>query len=155
MDNGGCIAANVARLRLDRQLTQGQLAGKAGISRVALGKIERGAVVPRAGTLADLAAALEVPVGELVTPVRPLESVRFRAKAQVHARAQILAVVSKWLSAYSWLEAELADAPAFRFEDASARGRDPRETARASRRSVGSGMGNRYGTSAACWRRTG
>ena len=141
VDNRGCIAANVARLRLDRRLTQEQLAGEAGISRVALGKIERGAVVPRAGTLANLAAALGVPVGELVTPVRPLESVRFRAKAQVHARAQILAVVSKWLDAYSWLEAELADAPAFGFEDASARGRGPREAARASRQAVGLGPG--------------
>ena len=49
-------------------------------------KIERGAVIPRAGTLNGLAVALEVPVGELVTPVRALESVRFRAKAQVHRR---------------------------------------------------------------------
>ena len=64
------IAVNVARLRLARQLTQEQLAARAGISRVALGKIERGAVVPRARTLADLAVALAVPVGELVTPVR-------------------------------------------------------------------------------------
>ena len=87
MSNGGCIAANVARLRLDRQLTQEQLAERAGVSRMALGKIERGVVVPRAGTLAALAKALAVPVGELVTRVRPLESVRFRAKAQVHARA--------------------------------------------------------------------
>ena len=137
MENGGCIAANVARLRLDRQLTQEQLAARAGMSRVALGKIERGAVVPRAGTLADLAAALAVPVGELVTPVRPLESVRFRAKAQVHARAQILAVVSKWLEAYAWLEAELSDSPAFRFEEVSAGGGSPAEVAQVCRRAVG------------------
>ena len=87
------IAANVARLRLDRQLTQAELAGKAGISRVALGKIERGVVVPRAGTLALLAKTLAVPTGELVTPVRPLESVRFRARTRIHAREQILAEV--------------------------------------------------------------
>lgn len=62
------IAANVARLRLDRQLTQAELAGKAGISRVALGKIERGVVVPRAGALALLAKTLAVPTSELVTP---------------------------------------------------------------------------------------
>ena len=115
MSNGGCIAANVARLRLDRHLTQEQLAARAGISRMAVGKIERGLVVPRAGTLTALAEALAAPVGELVTQVRPLESVRFRAKAQVHARAQILAVVSKWLDAYAWLEAELADSPSFCF----------------------------------------
>ena len=133
----GCIAANVARLRLDRQLTQEQLAARAGISRLALGKIERGAVLPRAGTLNGLAAALEVPVGELVTPVRPLESVRFRAKAQVHGREQILAVVSKWLDAYSWLETELNDRPEFLFRAASPSGGTPVEIARAVRPAVG------------------
>ena len=135
--NGGCIAANVARLRLDRQLTQEQLAERAGISRMAVGKIERGVVVPRAGTLDDLAAALAVPVGELVTPVRSLESVRFRAKAQVHGRGQILAVVSKWLDAYCWLEAELDDRRAFRFQAASAVGGTPTEVAQGVRPVVG------------------
>ena len=135
--NGGCIAANVARLRLDRQLTQEQLAERAGISRMAVGKIERGVVVPRAGTLDDLAAALAVPVGELVTPVRSLESVRFRAKAQVHGRGQILAVVSKWLDAYCWLEAELDDRRPFRFQAASAVGGTPTEVAQGVRPVVG------------------
>ena len=137
MTNHGCIAANVARLRLDRQLTQGQLAARAGISRMAVGKIERGAVVPRAGTLGDLAAALAVPVGELVTPVRPLASVRFRARAQVHGREQILAVVSKWLDAYCWLEAELDVRQPFRFQAASAVGGTPTEVAQGVRTAVG------------------
>ncbi len=137
MSNGGCIAANVARLRLERQLTQGQLAERAGISRMAVGKIERGAVVPRAATLGDLAAALAVPVGELVTPVRPLQSVRFRAKAQVHGREQILAVVSKWLEAYCWLEAELDDRPGFGLQVASARGGTATEVAQDVRAAVG------------------
>ncbi len=136
MPPDACISANVARLRLDRRLTQEALAAKAGISRLALGKIERGAVVPRARTLADLAAALAVPVGDLVTPVRPLKSVRFRAKAQVHAREQILAGVSRWLEAYAWLEAELNDRLPFRFEEASADGGTPAEVARSARRVV-------------------
>ena len=55
------IAANIARLRLDRQLTQDELARKAGLSRVALGKIERGIVVPRARTLIAIGDALGVP----------------------------------------------------------------------------------------------
>ena len=71
MADAARIAANVARLRLERRLTQDQLAARAGISRMALGKIERGTVVPRARTLADLAAALAAPVGELVTPGEP------------------------------------------------------------------------------------
>ena len=146
------IAANVARLRLDRRLTQEDLAAKAGLSRVALGKIERGAVIPRARTLNALAKALTVPVGELVTPVRPLESVRFRARTQVHAREQILAEVSKWLDAYAELEAALNEQLPFRFEEeVSERGhlardycgleaRTPMKAAQAARRAVGLGL---------------
>ena len=137
MAEGSDIAVNVARLRLARQLTQKQLAARAGISRVALGKIERGAVVPRARTLLELAVALAVPAAELVTPVRALQSVRFRARAQVHGRQQILAAVANWLDAYGWLEAELADRPTFHFEVASADGETPAGVARAARRAVG------------------
>ena len=108
---------------------------------MALGKIERGTVVPRAGTLRGLAAALEVPLGELVTRVRALESVRFRSKARVHGREQILAIVSKWLDAYSWLEADLNDRPAFRFAETSAGGGTPVEVARAVRPAVGLAAG--------------
>ena len=107
------IAANVARLRLDRQLTQANLARSAGLSRVAVGKIERGEVEPQARTLDSLAKALEVPVGDLVTPVRRLESVRFRARKRVHAREQILAEVATWLDAYRALETGLGAAEHF------------------------------------------
>ena len=139
MTDKATIAANVARLRLDRRLTQEDLATKAGLSRVALGKIERGTVVPRARTLNALAKALAVPVGELVTPVRSLESVRFRARAQVHAREQILAEVSKWLDAYAELEADLNERIPFRFEEggATSRYRSHEKAAQAARRSVG------------------
>ena len=141
MTREGSIAANIARLRLDRQLTQEELAAKAGLSRVALGKIERGTVVPRARTLAVLATALAVPVGDLVTPVRPLESVRFRARARVHAREQILAEVSNWLHAYAGLETDLGEARPFRFRSkrASRRVSDPAKAARTARRAVGLG----------------
>ena len=143
MADEATIAANIARLRLDRQLTQAGLAAKAGLSRVALGKIERGSVVPRARTLTALAKALAVPVGELVTPVRPLESVRFRARVQVHAREQILAEVSKWLDAYAGLEAALDEHRPFRFEeDVSERGhlaRTPIKAAQAARQAVNLG----------------
>ena len=138
MADGRNIAENLARLRLDRGLTQEELATKAGLSRVALGKIERGAVVPRARTLASLSKALAVPVGELVTPVRALESVRFRARARVHGRDQILARVSMWLDAYSRLEADLNQRRLFRFkvEHPSNRGVLPAETAQTARRTI-------------------
>lgn len=139
MTRESCVPANVARLRLDRGLTQAQLAEKAGLSRVAVGKIERGVVYPRTLSLHDLARALEVPVGELLTRVRPLRSVRFRARARLHGREQILAEVSKWLDAYRMLEGELDDAREFRFRPAGIRGRRPTPdaAARNARRAAG------------------
>ena len=128
------IAGNVARLRRDRQLTQEQLAAQAGLSRLALGKIERGAVVPRAETVAALAKVLAVSIGELVTPVRRLDNVRFRA-GRVHAREQILADVSRWLADYRQLEEELQDRVAFRFP-APVEGSEPRARAQAARAAV-------------------
>lgn len=103
----GVIALNVARLRADRGLTQAELAKKARLSRVALGKIERGEVVPRADTVSGLARALRVQLRELVSTVHPVSGVRFRAKKRVNNREQILAEVSDWLLAYNWLESEL------------------------------------------------
>ncbi len=142
MKDAECLAANVARLRRDRQLTQEALAEKAGLSRVALGKIERAVVVPRARTLAGLAQALEVPIGELVTPVPSLARVRFRARARIHGREQILADVAQWLSAYTDLEDGLAEQRPFRFagrpETPGSAGRPgPVDAARAARRNAG------------------
>ena len=133
------IAANIARLRLDRQLTQEELARKAGLSRMALGNIERGTVVPRARTLTALGKALRVPVSGLVMPVRPLETVRFRSQARVHARAQILAEVAKWLDAYIRVEADLNALCPFQFETVSTQSRSPIETAQAARKAIGFG----------------
>ena len=128
-----CIATNVARLRLDRELTQAELARTAGLSRIAVGKIERGQAIPQARTLETLARALEVPVRELVTPVRRLESVRFRARKSVRAREQILAHVATWLDAYRALEDVLDAAEQFEVRpshpdpDAGAAARDARQ----------------------------
>ena len=133
------IAENIARLRLDRQVTQEELARKAGLSRIALGKIERGIVIPRARTLAALGKALQVSLDDLVTPVRPLETVRFRAQARVHARAQILAEVAKWLDAYTQVEADLGQSCPFRFNAVSIQPGSPAETARAAREAIGFG----------------
>lgn len=139
MTDEAFVGANVARLRLDQQLTQEGLAEKAGISRVALGKIERSTVIPRAATLAGLANALDVPLSELVTPVRPLEGVRFRADRQVHSREQILARVSKWLDAYAGLEADLDDSRDFGFQIQLPQAIEPVEAARRARSAAGLG----------------
>ncbi len=131
MSDGEAIAASVARLRLDRRLTQAGLAERAGLSRIAVGKIERGTVVPRAATLEALARALDVPLRELIVPVRPLRSVRFRAHSRMYGRAQILAEVSKWLDGYGELEVALEKRHEFRFQDlvATDHARPPREVA--------------------------
>ena len=130
------ISANIARLRLDRQLTQEELARKAGLSRLALGKIERGTVVPRARTLAALGKALQVTPSDLATPALPLQTVRFRAQARVLARAQILAEVAKWLDAYTEIEACLGAFSPFRFDTVRTQNGNPEETARAAREAI-------------------
>ena len=120
------VRENLARLRLDRESTQRRLAERAGLSRGAVGRIERGLVTPRTETLEALAAALGAGLGDLVLPVRPLRSVRFRALAPGRGREQILAEVSKWLDDYRLLEDRLGDSPEFGFR--SARRRDPAES---------------------------
>lgn len=103
------IASNLARLRAEAGLSQAELAERAGLSRLTLGKIERGGVIPRSETLSDLAEGLRVPLAELVTPARPLVGVRFRAQRRVNTREQVLAHVSRWLDAYKELEEVLGD----------------------------------------------
>ena len=134
-----CVPANLARLRRDRGWTQAQLGDKAKLSPAAIGEIERGVAYPRTPTLHDLADALEVPVAELLTRVRPLRSVRFRARARRHGREQVLAEVSKWLDACRMLEEELGAAREFRFrvEEAERRRPDPGATARTARKAAG------------------
>ena len=133
------IAANIARLRLDRQLTQEELARKAGLSRMALGNIERGTVVPRARTLTALGKALRVPLRDIVAPVRSLDTVRFRSQARVHARAQILAEVAKWLDAYTQIESDLSESCPFQFSTVCTQSGSPIETAQAAREAIGFG----------------
>lgn len=61
-----------------------------------LGWIERGDVLPRARTLTALAKALGLPVRDLVTPIRPLGSVRFWAHSTMYGREQTLAFRAGW-----------------------------------------------------------
>lgn len=132
MENGGFIGQNIARLRLDRELSQDEIASKAGISRLALGKIERGEVIPKVGTLQALASALGTSVADLITVVRPLESVRFRSP-KVKGREQILAEVSRWLQGYCWLEKELHKEQTFTMASLRGSSRAPAELAKRAR----------------------
>jgi len=123
------VASNVVRLRTDRGFTQKELATKAGISRVALGRIEKGEVSPRAETLGLIAKALKADVAELVTPAMPLHGVRFRAAKRVNSREQILAEVSRWLRSYRWLELELGETEPFALHSLVGGGHTPEEMA--------------------------
>ena len=105
------IAANLLRLRKDRDMTQEQLAENAGLSRGAYRNLEKGRAVPRSDTLRTLSEALKVSVKELLIPVRPLERVRFRSLKRLKSRDQVLAEVTRWLADFTDMEALLGEQP--------------------------------------------
>ncbi|MEX2516642.1 MAG: ImmA/IrrE family metallo-endopeptidase [Gammaproteobacteria bacterium] len=139
MSTHSVIAANLARLRADRGMSQEELAQAAKISRVSLSKIERGAVVPRSKTLTDLAKALNASLRDLVTAVDVVPNVRFRADKRVNNREQILAEVSAWLAAYRWLESELDDKETFKLLSLVGQYTDPVVLAQKARAKLGLG----------------
>jgi transcriptional regulator with XRE-family HTH domain len=62
----GPVGARVKALRKRRGLSQDALAKRAGLHRVTLANVERGATVPTLDTLARLATALRVSVAQLL-----------------------------------------------------------------------------------------
>jgi transcriptional regulator with XRE-family HTH domain len=67
MDWNGIVAANVRRLRVERKLTQEQLAHDAEIDLTYLGGIERGRRNPSVCVIGRLAAALQVSPADLLS----------------------------------------------------------------------------------------
>ena len=135
------LAYNLRRLRDEKCLTQGQVAEKAGISRVAYRNIETGAAEPRDGTLTNLATALDVGIPDLMVEVRHLRAVRFRQK-KMTSREQLLVKVSRWLEAYHELEVLLGQEKRFVFANAKVAGQAVgaerlKKLAEAARRSAG------------------
>lgn len=61
------VARNVRRYRHERGLSLGELARRSGLSKQTLSKVEQGSGNPTVETLAQLGAALEVPVRRLLT----------------------------------------------------------------------------------------
>ena len=129
----------LARLRADRGMTQAALAEQAHMSRVALGRIERGEVHARRQTLLRLAKALQVNVAELVASAEPLSQVRFRSRTRVNGREQILAEVSRWISSYEWLERALGAEARFALRELVGRRLPPGELAVEARALLGLG----------------
>lgn len=63
------FSANLRRLRAEKGLSQEELAGRADLHASEISRLERGVREPRLRTLARLARALGVPVGELVSGI--------------------------------------------------------------------------------------
>ncbi|MDL1979081.1 MAG: XRE family transcriptional regulator [Deltaproteobacteria bacterium] len=115
------ISVNIKRLRMAKHMTQMELAEAAGISRVALSNIEKGKVAPRVDTLEALSESLSIQLKDLVSPVRELHAVRFRALKRMRTRDQILAEVSRWLTDFSELEDILNDREPYELDKITAR----------------------------------
>ncbi len=110
------FGANLLRLRTGKGLSQASLAERASISRVGYRNIETGASIPKADTLARLAAALDVGLEELVRPTPSLTAVRFRAQKKMATREAVVARVARWLESYNELEARLGAVKSFELQ---------------------------------------
>ncbi|HKY37711.1 MAG TPA: XRE family transcriptional regulator, partial [Polyangiaceae bacterium] len=101
--------------RTARKLSQIDVAERAGLSRVGYRNVEDGEGEPKAATVNAIARALDVPVEQLLVPVRPLKRVRFRAQRKLHSREEVLATVARQLDHYEQLEELLGEKnrPAF------------------------------------------
>jgi Zn-dependent peptidase ImmA (M78 family)/DNA-binding XRE family transcriptional regulator len=106
------IGKNAKRIRHAQELTQAQVANQAGISVPTYSKVESGKTSPRMETVYKIAKSLNVTVQELLSPVKELTAVRFRAQKKLKRRDHILAKASRWLEDFNYLlEAEGQDAP--------------------------------------------
>lgn len=110
------LAANLRRSRIARGLSQGELADRAELSRVAYRNIETGAAKPRVDTLLRVATMLGVRLEELLSPARTLTHVRFRANKKMSTREDVLVRVARWLDDYRELEELLEQPLRFEFE---------------------------------------
>jgi Zn-dependent peptidase ImmA (M78 family)/transcriptional regulator with XRE-family HTH domain len=110
------LVHNLRRLRDAKKLSQAELAERASLSRVAYGAIESGAAKPRVQTLLRIAQALDVPLKELMAPVRVLKAVHFRAHKRMTSREQILIDAARWLDNYNELERLVDDHIALAFD---------------------------------------
>lgn len=68
MEIGEIIAHNLKKWRMEKNMSQGQLAEKAGISKVIISQIEKGDSNPTINTIWKLTGALELPYTSLLEP---------------------------------------------------------------------------------------
>ena len=82
------VSRNIRRIRTERELSLGELARRAGVSKQTLSKIEQGLGNPTIGTLEEVARALSVRIGGLLTEWGSPVLMRRKAEGQWSARAQ-------------------------------------------------------------------
>ena len=111
------IGSNLRRIREAKGWSQDKAAELSGISRPAYRNIETGASTPKVSTLQSIADGLGVKLQDLITPVRTLENVRFRALKRMNSREQILNEVARWLDDFNYLENLLQNKENYLFED--------------------------------------
>lgn len=89
------LAANVKRLREQRDLTQRQLADLSGVPRPTLAHIESGVANPTLGVLVKVAAALSSTIEELIVPPKasvsllPCQTLPQRTRSGVSVRTLV------------------------------------------------------------------
>jgi transcriptional regulator with XRE-family HTH domain len=90
MDARQLVAWNVRRIRVMRGISSEALAASSGVDRAYVSRIERGVANPTIGILEQIAAVLEVAIGELfVVPDQaedrpmPLPGGRHRRRAEI------------------------------------------------------------------------
>ena len=110
------LSQNLRQLRSQRELTQAEVAKKVGITVLAYRNLESGVSQPKPETLRRLAAALGVPLRELLAATPPLEAVRFRAQKAMKRRGQVISDVSRWLRNFNDLETLLSERVAYPLE---------------------------------------
>jgi transcriptional regulator with XRE-family HTH domain len=64
------LANRIKRLRLDKKISQEDLAAKAGLSRTGMGLIEQGKRWPRLGTLLKISDALGMTIEEVLKGIQ-------------------------------------------------------------------------------------
>ncbi len=103
------IGENLRRLREAKNLTQGEMADLAGISRIAYRNIENGSSTPKLTTLQNVASGMDIKLQDLFAEVKTLKKVRFRASKKMNNRDRILTEVARWLDDFNFLEKTLND----------------------------------------------
>lgn len=81
MEVQSLVAWNLRRLRVERGISQDDLALSAGVERAYVGYLERGARNPTIMTLEKIATALEIHIGQLFREPDPSEQMPATLKA--------------------------------------------------------------------------